>query len=228
MNKISCDIVKDILPLYYDNVCSNDSKIMVEEHLSGCDSCKNDLNRIEEDIKVPIEEINKNRNDVNVIRNIASFWNRSRVKSFIKGVFISTLLFSVIFIGYFVLFHWHITNVSIDVVKIKDVSELADGKIVYHIELTDGYALNRIKYNMDEDGNFYLTPLRPIIKKEAQPPFSMVKGYEFFDIKGREMDYGTEIKALYYGTPEDKILIWKKGMNLPKASEEVENMFSFE
>ena len=32
-----------------------------------------------------------------------------------------------------------------------------------------------------------------------------------------------EIKALYWGNPKDNILIWKKGMNLPKASEQVEN-----
>ena len=33
MSKVSCEIVKDMLPLYYDNVCSDDSKRMVEEHL---------------------------------------------------------------------------------------------------------------------------------------------------------------------------------------------------
>ena len=33
MSKVSCEIIKDILPLYYDNVCSDDSKRMVEEHL---------------------------------------------------------------------------------------------------------------------------------------------------------------------------------------------------
>lgn len=229
MSKISCDIVKDILPLYYDNVCSSDSKQMVEEHLSDCDSCKSELDRIEDDIKIPKEEIEKNRNDGNVIKNISSFWNRSRVKSFIKGVIISALLFSLIILGYFGLFHWHITNVPTDVVEIKNVSELADGNIVYHIELTDGYSLNRINFDMDEDGNFYLTPLRPIIKKKAQPPYALTNNYTFFDVEGHEMNRdGAEIKALYYGTPKDNILIWEKGMDLPKASEEIENMFHFE
>lgn len=228
MSKISCDIVKDILPLYYDNVCSSDSKQMVEEHLSDCDSCKNELDSIEDDIKIPKEEIERNRNDGNVIKNISSFWNRSRVKSFIKGVIISTLLFSLIILGYFGLFHWHITNVPTDVVEIKNVSELADGNIVYHIELTDGYSLNRINFDMDEDGNFYLTPLRPIIKKRAQPPYALTNNYTFFDVEFHEMNRdGAEIKALYYGTPKDNILIWEKGMDLPKASEEIENMFHF-
>jgi hypothetical protein len=229
MSKISCEIVKDVLPLYYDKICSDDSKRMIEEHLIQCDSCKSELKRIEDDIKIPKEEIEKNRDDSKMIKNISTFWNRSKLKAFIKGVIISALLFSLIVLGYFGLFHWHIINVPTDVVEIKNVSELADGKIVYHIELTDGYSLNRIKYDMDKEGNFYLTPLRPIIKQKAHLPYSMVKGYEFFDIEGQEINRnGAEIKALYYGTPKDNILIWEKGMALPKASEEVENMFHFE
>ena len=43
MSKISCEVIKDMLPLYYDNVCSDDSKRMVEEHLSYCDNCKMEL-----------------------------------------------------------------------------------------------------------------------------------------------------------------------------------------
>ena len=57
----------------------------------------------------------------------------------------------------------------------------------------------------------------------------MVKGYDIFNIEGQEMNReGAEIKALYYGTPEDNILIWKKGMDLPKASKDIEDMFHFE
>lgn len=37
--KNNCDIVKDLLPLYIDDVCSDDSKKFVELHLSSCDEC---------------------------------------------------------------------------------------------------------------------------------------------------------------------------------------------
>lgn len=39
MSKISCDIIKDLIPLYVDNVCSNDTKIAIEEHIGECKSC---------------------------------------------------------------------------------------------------------------------------------------------------------------------------------------------
>lgn len=229
MSKVSCEIIKDMLPLYYDDVCSDDSKKMVEEHLVECHSCKTELDRLKVDFKLPKEEIEKIRKDSNVIKKISSFWNRSKVKSFAKGVIISVILVSLISFGYYYLFHLNTVNVPTNVVEISQVSQLSDGKIFYHAELTDGYALNEIAYDMDDNGNFYMTPLRPIIKKKAQPPYGLENGYDFFDIEGQEMNRdGAEIKALYYGTPEDNILIWKKGMDLPQASEEIENMFQSE
>lgn len=35
-----CEIVKDLLPLYIDEACSEDSRRMVEEHLKSCRACK--------------------------------------------------------------------------------------------------------------------------------------------------------------------------------------------
>ena len=40
MDKNLCDIVEDLLPLYYDGVCSDKSKVLVEEHVKTCPSCK--------------------------------------------------------------------------------------------------------------------------------------------------------------------------------------------
>lgn len=227
MSKVSCGIIKDLLPLYYDEVCSGESKIMVEEHLNDCSSCKSELDRIRADIKMPKETVEKNRSDGNVIKDIADFWERSKVKAFVKGLIGATVLFTVIFLGYVGLFKWNIISVPTDMVKITDVWEWEDGIIFYHVELTDGYDVNRIRYDMDEDGKVYLIPLRPIIKSKAQPPYGFTNNYDFFPtkieknpIKGRYPNV-KEIKALYYGTPKDNILIWKKGMDLPKTSKKV-------
>ncbi|MDK2808474.1 MAG: hypothetical protein PWP24_1209 [Clostridiales bacterium] len=38
--KYNCDIIKDLLPLYQDEACSEASKSMVAEHLEECDACK--------------------------------------------------------------------------------------------------------------------------------------------------------------------------------------------
>lgn len=228
MNKTSCDIVKDLLPLYYDKVCSDDSRKMVEEHISNCSDCKDELNRMQAEIKLPKAEIEKNKNDLNVIKSLSVSWKRLKLKAFLKGASITTILLLAIFLGYNGLFKWNFMNVQTDVVKITEVSQSADGKIVYHSELTDGYDLNRLKYDMDADGNFYMTPLRPIIKQKPLFQDALASGYTSFNIKTLEMNRGgAEIKAVYYGTPKDHILIWKKGMYLPKASKEVEDHLGF-
>lgn len=228
MSKVSCEIIKDMLPLYYDNVCSDDSKRMVEEHLLECNNCKMELENLQVEIRIPEKNMIENRNDSNVIKSISTSWRRLRLKSFIMGGIISALLITIIILGYVGLFKWEITSVDTDVVEITEVSEMEDGKIVYYAEISDGYRLTRLKYDMDSEGNFYITPLRPIIKKKSQPPYGFEKGYDFIDIKEQEEFRGKKIKAIYYGTPKDKILIWEKGMELPKASEKIEDYFGFE
>ena len=40
MAEITCEIVRDLLPLYVDDVLSADSKNLVEEHIASCAECK--------------------------------------------------------------------------------------------------------------------------------------------------------------------------------------------
>lgn len=49
MNK--CGIVKDLLPLYADNVCTLESKKFVAEHLAECEECCKELDSYSLDIK---------------------------------------------------------------------------------------------------------------------------------------------------------------------------------
>lgn len=39
MNKIPCKIIEDLLPMYIDQVCSNETKEIIENHLKQCDKC---------------------------------------------------------------------------------------------------------------------------------------------------------------------------------------------
>ena len=39
-NRTSCEIVKDLLPLYVDNVCSRESSSFVIQHLKECEECR--------------------------------------------------------------------------------------------------------------------------------------------------------------------------------------------
>lgn len=76
MNKISCDVCLDLIPIVKDNVASQASKKLVEEHIELCEECKELYNSFEnEEIMI---------DDTNVIKKIK------------KQIFIFTLVMIVI------------------------------------------------------------------------------------------------------------------------------------
>ena len=72
--KLSCEIVKDLLPSYVDELLSEDVKEAVEEHLAECEDCKNALSDYErkqmEDIKISAEREEKFVKDAKKVKNL--------------------------------------------------------------------------------------------------------------------------------------------------------------
>ncbi len=54
MSKINCEIIKDLLPLYADKVCSSETQSAVEEHIGQCSACKEFLSAIESAPSLPV------------------------------------------------------------------------------------------------------------------------------------------------------------------------------
>lgn len=59
-----CNIVLDMLPLYVDGVCSQESKRYVEEHLKECKDCEKEYEEMKENLVVPVDE------DITMIKKI--------------------------------------------------------------------------------------------------------------------------------------------------------------
>lgn len=47
-----CNIIRDLLPLYLDEVCSKDSRKLVEEHLEYCEVCRRELEGMKIDLHI--------------------------------------------------------------------------------------------------------------------------------------------------------------------------------
>ena len=52
-----CNVVKDLIPLYIDGCCSEESRIMVEEHIQACTACK----KLYVDMKMPYDTVPKSK-----------------------------------------------------------------------------------------------------------------------------------------------------------------------
>lgn len=82
--KINCNIIRDLLPLYADQICSNESRELVDEHLAECKDCSALLQQIrnteiETDLKIEAE---------NVLHHQADFFKR---KSAVIGTAIAAI-----------------------------------------------------------------------------------------------------------------------------------------
>ena len=60
--KYNCDLISDLLPLYKDEICSEASRKIIEEHLAECPDCKKMLNSLN-DVTID-EKIVKEKEEV--------------------------------------------------------------------------------------------------------------------------------------------------------------------
>ncbi|MDR2504887.1 MAG: zf-HC2 domain-containing protein [Oscillospiraceae bacterium] len=47
--EIPCGVVRDLLPLYHDNVCGEESRDLVAEHVAACEGCKKALDAFKDE-----------------------------------------------------------------------------------------------------------------------------------------------------------------------------------
>ena len=56
--KITCDIIRDLLPSYVDHICSEDSCNLIQSHIQHCEACKRELERMcASDETLPLPDI---------------------------------------------------------------------------------------------------------------------------------------------------------------------------
>ncbi len=96
MKNRECSIVRDILPLYVENVISDDTKQFVDEHLSHCAECKNELELSQTDIPVR-ENCSEKDSGVEVIKKIRLDIKKKRVFTGILSAVLSTIVVILLF-----------------------------------------------------------------------------------------------------------------------------------
>ena len=93
---ISCKIAEDLLPLYLDSSCSEDSRAALEEHLKDCPSCRMKLNRMQRDITGEIHP----KQSTPKLANYAKKVRRHRVRVAVLVAVVSILSSVVLALGY--------------------------------------------------------------------------------------------------------------------------------
>lgn len=227
--KISCEIIRDLLPLYHDDVCSNESNTLVAEHLKYCVACRKELESMDADlIMTHIEPDKKKAFDA-----VSFAWKRAKKKSFVKGIIIAAFICAILIGGFIGLTQWKIIPVSANVLEVSELSQLPDGSIVFHLFVNDNKNLYLTKYNKTDDGCLYVTPMRSVIETTRKYNMGGFNTYHVLNLSGHnteQMYYRTvfleNISRIYVGPVGKGTLVWEEGMKLQPTSEDIEQMFA--
>ena len=93
--KLSCKVIEDILPMYYDKVCSEESAELVEKHLRSCAHCRQILADLGTDIEVP----EKNMDDIKPLRKIQKQYKKTKTR-WLVAILTVIALIPVTFLGW--------------------------------------------------------------------------------------------------------------------------------
>lgn len=136
-----CNVIKDLLPLYVDNVCSADSKEMVDEHLKTCSECQIELEFFK---GMDFEENHKK--EKKEFQHFSKSMNRKMYKKVIIGAVVGVFLLGMI------VFVFSVPEFSVEYSKELVAVEIPeDGGIDMNINL-DNYKNAYATYAENGDG----------------------------------------------------------------------------
>ena len=221
-----CGIIRDLLPLYHDDVCSTETRNAVEKHCAGCADCRKILNDLDS-----MPEPYEMAKEVDPLRPIQKKWNHERKKSLWIGLGVAFFLI-LILIANTVLREWKCVPMGKDDVVVMAVFQTSDGMI--HITYDDLYDLNYFSSSVEvgSDGNGYISTYRPILAKKTNIQHRIGTGGICFDPESAFAWLNDEsrvpVTRIYLGIkddPENSILVWEKGMEVRAATVEEEALY---
>lgn len=149
--KYPCEMIQDLIPLYIEGICSDESKKIVEEHLSLCKSCNEYYNSINNMKDIPIDSIKKEYD-----QKKAKSFQKLKKKLFHKQIFIVIISISLLLIaGWFTM-----NGLKKDIEKVNysdSVSvSMIDGSLITRLQSSriQQAEIKRVNLN-DEEYLFY-------------------------------------------------------------------------
>lgn len=91
MNKISCNIIGDLLPLYVDGAVSEDTKKLVEEHLAECEVCKKAAEEMGKELVLPVHETVVAA-ETSFLQKMKKTWKKGRIRTAVISVAVTAVV----------------------------------------------------------------------------------------------------------------------------------------
>ena len=232
---VPCSVIQDLLPLYHDGICSEESRQLVDAHLGECAECKDVLHTMNEKLILG-DDVEK----AAPLLSVRMTWNKEKRRVFVKALSIALAVCLLLLTAWWGLTCWDCVPLTGEDFTLLRLSRLEDGHI--HVRTTCAYGGVTCSIRYDAEKNaLYEVQKRPILaQRKALPDESILYagmrsayqggwGEVIFDPDGEphwSSKDGTPlpIKAYYFGDPDsdEAVLIWEEGMQIPAADEETE------
>ena len=142
--KTPCSVIRDLLPLYQDGVCSPESRQLVEEHLEECETCRAEWERM----SAPIPTAHPQVEERTVAQAASSAWKRGRQRAFSKGFVIAAVLAAVTCLCMAILFFSQEPPFEFYGVLSDPTFHPNTGSVSFQLSVDDGYPVSIV---VDED-----------------------------------------------------------------------------
>lgn len=84
--KVTCDVIRDILPLYLEGMLSDDSCAMIEEHINQCQECKIYLDEMKDFNGIPMDT------NISPLLKIKSTLRKKKIQTAILSIMFSIVI----------------------------------------------------------------------------------------------------------------------------------------
>lgn len=136
MAKIPCEIIRDLLPLYQDDICSEKSRNAIEEHIKECESCRTYLKKMEGEIPIETDKIEGTDEEWKGFREFSEKVSRKlngRIVMacgvvFLICMMLTVALYSDAFQSY------HLSKIAAEDIKAEEVYRLKDGRLYVQLK----------------------------------------------------------------------------------------------
>lgn len=218
--KLSCNVIRDLLPLYRDGVCADETRALVEEHLEDCASCRAELAALDASLTQTAEE----QREVRALDNVAKTWRRGKLRAFLKGCAVTALLCAVLLGLFAALVGWHgAVPYDLSQMQVYDRCVLPDGRIAYRLNYPDDRYME-YRFAEGENGEKYKIPCHSVTGLGEPDRRDWQSGdwhiYDWEEENVLRVKNGTQpTTAYYWGEEDNAVLIWQQGMDLPRATD---------
>lgn len=206
MNRISCDIICDLLPLYCDDVISQDGGALVEEHLRSCPACADMLEKMKTECRVPGD---KERAREAVVKGMASEWGRSVKRSFARGALLAFLVCLLLAGAHYALTRLVLVNVPGEQLTAA-VGRVSNTQIELSVTAENGKRVSKTDLKVTADGRCYLIVRQALFAEKNGEGECWTGDFSLARSVMTQAGDAVRITEIYCGDEAGGVLVWRE------------------